>query len=327
MGILVTGGAGYIGSHFIEEYRKKTSEKIVVIDDLSSGQFSNLPADIPFFKNDFSDSETLNNIFKDFEIHSLIHFAAKTSVTESFQKPDFYQDENTTKAVSLFKNVIQNGIKRIVFSSTAAVYGSPQKNLVTESDSTIPESPYGSSKLNAEIALKKMTLKHKDVNYAILRYFNVAGANLDANLGPSDQKTKHLIKACAEAATGINFPMKIFGNDYPTKDGTCERDFIHVIDLALAHISALNYIIESRENVVFNCGYGEALSVSDVVAVMQKVSNNPFEVEILPRRSGDIPRVVADPTKIKKLTNWKPKHQSIEEICESSYKWELKNDN
>lgn len=324
MGILVTGGAGYIGSHFIEEYRKNTSEKIVVIDDLSSGMLSNLPADVPFYKNDFSDSETLNNIFKNFEIHSLVHFAAKTSVTESFQRPDFYQEENTTKAISLFQNAIQNGIKRIIFSSTAAVYGSPQNNLVRETDSTVPESPYGSSKLNAEIALKKMTLEHKDVNYAILRYFNVAGTNLDANIGPSDQKTKHLIKTCAEAAAGIILPMKIFGNDYPTKDGTCERDFIHVIDLALAHISALNYLVKSRKNVVFNCGYGESVSVKQVVSAMQKIANNQFEVEIYPRRIGDIARVVADPTNLRTLTDWEPKHHSIDEICETSLLWEIK---
>ncbi|MEC9281061.1 MAG: UDP-glucose 4-epimerase GalE, partial [Bdellovibrionota bacterium] len=256
MAILVTGGAGYIGANFIHQYLELEPKcQIIILDDLSTGEPSRISAKTIFYKGDFADLNLLKTIFTKHKIDSLVHFAAKTSVEESFEQAQIYYLENYLKTKELFDFCSSNGTKNIVFSSTAAVYASQKNDKISEQGPTKPNSPYGIAKLKAEQYLHELQKKCKDLNFIILRYFNVAGANLLKNLGPNSKASKHLFKMTAQAAAGYKTSFSIFGIDYPTRDGTCIRDFIHVMDIANVHIASLNYSKTNSECLVLNCGY------------------------------------------------------------------------
>jgi len=328
--ILITGGAGYIGSHVVKELLKKGYENITVIDNLSTGFLETIKrlkkyyGDIEFKEADLSDWNEVEKIFKEKRFDSIIHFAAALVVPESVKNPLKYYLNNTANTTNLIKCAVENGVKKFIFSSTAAVYGEPTKipkSGITEDFETKPINPYGYSKLMSEQVLKDTANANPDFKYVILRYFNVAGADIDGKIGQSTKDATHLIKVASETAVGKRDKMYIFGDDYPTPDGTCIRDYIHVDDLADAHIKALEYLEEHKSD-IFNCGYGRGYSVKEVIETMKKVSRVDFKVEIAPRREGDPAALVANSKKIQAKIGWKPRYGDLELICKTALEWE-----
>lgn len=321
MTIAVTGGAGYIGSHTVQELLK-SNFRVVVIDNLSTGFRDSVPLEVPFFEADVRDTKKLSSIFKTEKVEAVIHFAAKLIVPESIQQPTLYYENNVGGICSLINASKENQISKIVFSSTAAVYGEPpSQKLISETDLTKPINPYGESKLMCE-----KVLKDSDSAYGIksicLRYFNVAGAALDCKNGQKTKNATHLIKVASELACGKRNEVQIFGTDYPTEDGTCVRDYIHVVDLAQIHVLALLHLNRSQTSDVFNCGYGEGHSVKKVLTSMEKVAGKKLNISIGPRRIGDPSSLVADNSKLKAKLNWSPQFQNLELICKSAFDWE-----
>ncbi|MEJ5172726.1 MAG: UDP-glucose 4-epimerase GalE [Hydrogenothermaceae bacterium] len=335
MRILITGGAGYIGSHTVKQIIESMDVDITIIDNLSTGSLkavetlkqihkeNNRKGEFDFIEADLKDFGVIEGILKAKKFDAVIHFAASIVVPESVKNPLKYYMNNTVNTTNLIKLSVETGVKKFIFSSTAAVYGEPEEVPVKETTSTKPINPYGMSKLMSETVLTDTGKAHPEFKYVILRYFNVAGADIKGRLGQATPNATHLIKVASETAVGKRDKMYIFGTDYPTPDGTCIRDYIHVDDLADAHILALDYL-SSNESDIFNCGYGKGYSVKEVIDTMKKVSGVDFKLEITGRREGDPAVLIADNTKIKQKMGFKPKYNNLELICKTAFEWEKK---
>ena len=320
MSVLITGGAGYIGSH-MAHHLVEAGEDIVVLDNLSTGVEKNLPRNIPFIKGDIADATLVAKILGDHKVDSIIHFAGSVVVPESVEKPLDYYANNTSGARSLIETAVRQGIANFIFSSTAAVYGTPEVLPVPEESPTIPESPYGRSKLMTEWMLQDAAAAH-GIKFGILRYFNVAGADAQGRTGQSTPRATHLIKRACQVATGQAPLLTIFGTDYDTPDGTGVRDYIHVSDLVDIHQAVLAYLRKGGESLLINCGYGRGFSVRQVAATVERVSGQTLKIEEAPRRPGDMASVVANTAKLSKVLGWKPRHADLETIVSTALAWE-----
>ncbi|BCD67756.1 UDP-glucose 4-epimerase GalE [Nitratiruptor sp. YY09-18] len=328
--ILITGGAGYIGSHVTKELLKRGGYEITIVDNLSTGfaetieRLKEFYGDVDFIKLDLSDWDAVRKLLEQKKFDAIIHFAAALVVPESVENPLKYYLNNTANTANLIKAAVKSGVGKFIFSSTAAVYGEPDSipdTGITEEDETSPINPYGHSKLMSEQVLADSAKAYGGFKYVALRYFNVAGADVGGKIGQSTKNATHLIKVAAETALGKREKMYIFGDDYPTPDGTCIRDYIHVDDLALAHLEALDFL-DNHESDVFNVGYGRGYSVKEVIDTMKRVSGNDFRVEIIGRRAGDPAMLIANSQKLQKATNWQPKFNDLELICKTALEWE-----
>jgi len=321
MKILVTGGAGYIGSHVVNALGENGHD-IIVFDDLSTGN----EWAVIYGKLEVGNLECvshLNDVINAFRPDAVMHFAASIQVEESVREPLKYYRNNVVNTLNLLEAMELNGIRNLIYSSSAAVYGTPDKLLVDESVPLHPINPYGASKAMVEAVLDDIT-RTKALRYIALRYFNVAGADPKTRIGQAYQDATHLITRALKTAQGDLAKLSIFGTDYPTPDGTCIRDYIHVVDLANAHLLALAHLIETKKSDVMNCGYGRGFSVREVVAAAKKVTGINFTVEEAPRRAGDPPRLVADGTKLRSITGWQPLYDDLEFIIRTAWEWELK---
>lgn len=327
--ILVTGGAGYIGSHTAHQLIEN-GHSVVVLDNLSTGFEKALPEKAAFVKGDVGDSKLVTQLLKDHQVEDIIHFAAHLLVPESVAQPMKYYRNNVVASQNLINCALEASIKNFIFSSTCAVYGMVATYPVDELTAMQPISPYGRSKCVTEWTLADINTAitsgylNSDFKYVALRYFNVAGARPDGKLGQMTENAIHLVKVCSETALGIRDQVTVFGTDYDTPDGTCIRDYIHVDDLAMAHLDALNYLRGGGQSDVFNCGYGHGYSVKQIIDVMKKVSGVDFKVVEGARRDGDPPAIAADNRKIKSALNWNPVHDDIELICRTAIDWEKK---
>jgi UDP-glucose 4-epimerase len=324
MAILVTGGAGYIGSHTVL-YLKQRGEEVIVLDNLQKGH-RDAVLDAKFYKGDLKDDGILDQIFNTHHIDAVIHFAANSLVGESVEKPLEYYDNNVIGTYHLVKKMIEHGVKKIVYSSTAATYGNPVRVPIQEDDPTVPTNPYGDTKL----AIEKM-LKWADGAYGLksvsLRYFNAAGADPEGRIGEDHTPETHLIPIVLQVALGQRDKVSIFGDDYPTEDGTCIRDYIHVMDLAEAHYLALQKLNNTNESGVYNLGNGKGFSVKEVIETCRKVTKRDIPVEIAPRRAGDPAVLIASSEKAKRELGWEPKYPSLEEIITHAWNWHKNNPN
>jgi len=321
--VLITGGAGYIGSHMVKLLGEETDYDITVIDNLSTGrQEAVLYGDL--IVEDLSDSNGISGIFSRKRFDAIIHFAASIIVPESVTNPLQYYSNNTVNTINLISMALQYKVRYFIFSSTAAVYGIPDEIPVKETTPLHPINPYGMSKLMSERVLIDAAQAHKDLKYIILRYFNVAGASSDGKIGQNFPQATHLIKKAAQTALGKRGHLEIYGTDYDTADGTGVRDYIHVEDLAAAHLSALEYLREGNSSDIFNCGYGRGYSVREVIDTMKKVSGIDFTTEEAARRPGDPPILVADTSKILRHLRWKPQFNNLTLICKTALEWEKK---
>ncbi len=324
--VLVTGGAGYIGSHAVIALRD-AGWGVAVIDNLSTGFAFAVPADIPFYQGDISDSSLLQRIFTEQGTGAIMHFAGSVVVPESVENPLRYYDNNTSKSRVLIEAAVNADIPHFVFSSTAAIYGIPDVGTVTENAAKEPINPYGWSKLMTERMLADASSAH-GFNFCAMRYFNVAGADPQARTGQSTAGATHLIKVACEAATGRRASVAIFGKDFDTHDGTGVRDYIHVSDLAAAHVLALEALIAQPEtSFTFNCGYGRGFSVAEVLDAVDRVTGSRIERQIQPRRAGDPGRLVSDPSLIKATLPWRPLYDDLETIVRDALAWERKLEN
>ena len=322
MAVLVTGGGGYIGSHMVWALLD-AGEQVVVIDRLSTGFRWAIAPEARFYEGDIADTALMQQIFADNEIDSIIHFAGSIVVPESVADPLGYYENNTVKSRSLIASAVEAGIPYFVFSSTAAVYGTPDVlEPVTESVNLKPESPYGSSKLMTEIMLRDTAAAHA-FTYTALRYFNVAGADPKGRSGQSSALATHLIKVSCATALGKRDSMSVFGTDYPTPDGTCVRDYIHVWDLVQAHLKALQRMRAGGGSLAANCGYGHGFSVLEVLDAVRKVHGQDFPVTFSPRRAGDPAMIVANPALAKQELGWVPQYDDLNGIIRSALDWEL----
>jgi UDP-glucose 4-epimerase len=320
-GILVTGGAGYIGSHVVKQLGAR-GEKLVVLDNLGTG-FRDAVLFGEFVEGDTGDTELVANILQHHDIEAVIHFAAHTIVPESVENPLKYYGNNTCKTRNLLHCCQQAGVSHFIFSSTAAAYGIPHDTFCTEDTVTAPINPYGTSKLMSETMLRDLSAA-SPLRHVILRYFNVAGCDPEGQIGQSTPKSTLLIKVAAEVAVGKREKLLVFGNDYPTPDGTGVRDYIHVSDLADAHIQALDYLRKGGASTLLNCGYGHGYSVREVTDTVNRVNGTPLKVEQHPRRAGDPPSLVAAVDKIHRTLDWTPKYDDLEFIVKTSLDWERK---
>jgi UDP-glucose 4-epimerase len=322
MSVLITGGAGYIGSHMAHHLLGAgENEKVTILDNLSTGVEQNMPRGINFVRGDIADQALVSKIFEAQKIDSVIHFAGSVVVPESVEKPLDYYANNTSAARSLIEACVRHGVPNFIFSSTAAVYGTPPAIPVTEDSPTAAESPYGRSKLMTEWILQDAAAAH-GIKFGILRYFNVAGADPQGRTGQSTPRATHLIKRACEVATGKIPRLTIFGTDYDTPDGTGVRDFIHVSDLVDIHKSVLDRLRGDGSSLLINCGYGRGFSVRQVIAAVERVAGTSLAVELAPRRPGDLASVVASTAKLSKLLNWKPRHDDLDQIVETALNWE-----
>jgi UDP-glucose 4-epimerase len=322
MTVLVTGGAGYIGSHMVLAL-VEAGESVVVIDNLSTGFSTFLPQGVPLFTGDAGDEDLVDNVIKSHGIESIIHFAGSVVVPDSMRDPLGYYRNNTMTTRNLLNAAVRGGINRFIFSSTAAVYGNPDQVPVPEEAPTRPLSPYGASKLMSEIMLHDVASAH-GMNYVALRYFNVAGADPQGRVGLSTIGATHLLKIAVEAATGQRARIDVFGTDYPTRDGSCIRDFIHVSDLAQAHRAALAYLRNGGKSATLNCGYGRGYSVLETIEAVRRVSGKNFAVQYAPRRPGDIMTMVADTSRMQKLLDWTARYDDLDTIAAHALAWEEK---
>ena len=323
MSILVTGGAGYIGGHTVLAFIDR-GEIPVVLDDLSTGNRDAVPSNVPFVVGDVGNIELVTRTIRQHNIDAILHFAAKIVVSESVADPLSYYLNNTVKTRALLEAAVRAKVRHFVFSSTAAVYGNPSFTPVSEEAIPAPLSPYGMSKLMSEQMLRDASGVH-GLNYVILRYFNVAGADPNGRLGQSTPGATHLIKVALETALGRRSHMSIYGDDYPTPDGTCVRDYVHVSDLAQAHLTSLDYLRSGAESRTFNCGYGRGYSVKEVVDTVKRVAGVEFDVHRASRRTGDPVSIVADSDRLKRL-GWQPRLDDLLAIVRHAYNWEKKLD-
>jgi UDP-glucose 4-epimerase len=320
MAVLVTGGAGYIGSHMVLALRD-AGEEVLVLDNLSTGFRWAVPEDVPIVIGDFGDEPLVTGLLHAHAVRTIIHFAAKIVVPESITHPLDYYLNNTARARSLLACAVAAGVEHFVFSSTAAVYGETRDSPVTENTPTAPISPYGRSKLMVEWMLEDVARAHP-LRYVVLRYFNVAGADPRGRAGQSTPDATHLIKVAAQAALGRRAGIDVFGTDYPTPDGSCLRDYIHVTDLAQAHLDALTHLRAGGDNLVCNAGYERGFSVLEVIDVVKRVSGVDFPVRIAGRRPGDPAAIVAANERIRGALGWTPRHDDLDGIVRSALDWE-----
>lgn len=318
--ILVSGGAGYIGSHTVLALREAGYE-VVVVDNLSTGQRALVPADVPLIVGDIADQNLVSQVLQDHACMAVFHFAGSILVPESVTNPLKYYANNTAASRDLIECCIAQGVGALVFSSTAAVYGNLRESPVSEEAETNPINPYGSSKLMTEWMLRDVSAM-SNFRYAALRYFNVAGADPQGRSGQIMANTSHLIRVACEVATGTRSEMSIFGEDYDTPDGTCIRDYVHVSDLAFAHVLTLRHLLEKRENLTLNCGYGHGFSVREVLDVVEDLADRPMVIKSAGRRDGDASIVVSDSRKIRNVLNWSPKFDDLRGIVKSTLDWE-----
>jgi UDP-glucose 4-epimerase len=321
MKILVTGGAGYIGSHVVNTLGENGHD-IIVFDNLSTGHdWAVLYGKLEV--GNLEDGSHLNDVINAFRPDAVMHFAASIQVEESVREPLKYYRNNVANTLNLLDAMDHNGIRNFIYSSSAAVYGIPDKLLVDEVVPLHPINPYGASKAMVETVLGDIA-RASDLRYIALRYFNVAGADPKTRIGQAYLDATHLITRALKTAQGDFTKLSIFGTDYPTPDGTCIRDYIHVVDLANAHLLALDYLMETKKSDIMNCGYGHGFSVREVVAAAKKVTGINFTVEEAPRRAGDPPQLVADSTKLRSMTGWQPLYDDLEFIIRTAWEWELK---
>lgn len=320
MKLIVAGGAGYIGSHFVRT-ALRAGHEIIIIDDLSTGHKEAVDDNAVFYETDIRDKDKLDGIFaKEKNIDAVVHFAARSIVSESMKKPLEYYDNNVTGAISLLESMVGSGIGRIVFSSTAAVYGEPAGIPVTEDSSTQPTNVYGETKLTMEKIMRRLA-DNGDIRYAALRYFNACGADASGEIGEDHDPETHLIPILLDAAAGRRDGIQVFGTDYPTEDGTCIRDYIHVCDLAEAHLKALEYLDNGGESTACNLGNGRGFSVMEVIRSVERVTGQQLKVGTADRRPGDPARLVASAEKAGKLLKWAPEYTGIDEMVASAWKW------
>ena len=322
MEILITGGAGYIGSH-VSHLLIDKGYKITIIDSLITGNKNLIPKKANFIKCDISNKKKIRNILKRKNFQIVLHFAGLIRVDESVKFPKKYIFNNYYKSKLFIQNCIQNGVKNIIFSSTAAVYGNPKKKSVNESDKLKPLNAYAKSKLMIEKYILSENKKN-NLNYIILRYFNVAGADEKMRTGLISKKSTHLIKILSEVASKKKKRLLINGNNYKTIDGTPVRDFIHVSDLADIHFKSMQYLFKNNKSETFNCGYGKGYSVLSIIKLANKLFSNKINYEFGPRRKGDSEYIVSNSNKFRKIIKWKPKYNNIKIILTSAIKWEKK---
>jgi UDP-glucose 4-epimerase len=320
MTVLVTGGAGYIGSHMVLALLD-AGEDVVVLDNLSTGFSWVLPPEVPLVVGDMGDQDLVGRTLREHRVEAIAHFAAKIVVPESVADPLGYYFNNTAKSRALIEAAVKGGVKHFIFSSTAAVYGEPATIPVPEDLPLDPVSPYGRSKLMTEWMLQDTGRAH-DLRYVVLRYFNVAGADPRGRSGQSTANATHLIKVAAQTALGDRPRIEVFGTDYPTKDGSCVRDYIQVSDLAEAHMVALQHLRRGGQSLTLNCGYGQGYSVLEVIDVVRKVSGVDFPVVISGRRLGDPAAIVARADRIRAELGWQPRHDNLQEIVTQALTWE-----
>ena len=319
--VLVTGGAGYIGSHTVKLLGERGYE-VLTYDNLSTGhRWAVLHGKL--VKADLSDKDTLRKVFEEFKPDAVIHFAASIIVPESKRMPLKYYKNNVANTLNLLEVMEEYNVDKFIFSSSAAVYGIPEEIPVSEDAPLNPINPYGETKATVERILRDLS-NSRDFRYVSLRYFNAAGADLEGRIGEAHNPETHLIPSALKSILNSDFTFKLYGSDYPTPDGTCIRDFIHVIDLAEAHILALEYLFEGGESDIFNCGYGHGYSVMEVIEAIKKVTERDFKVVEAPRREGDPPVLVAKVDKIKRILGWKPKYDDLELIIKTAWNWEKK---
>jgi UDP-glucose 4-epimerase len=318
--VLVTGGAGYIGSHMVWQM-VDAGETVVVLDNLATGFDWAVAPEATLVQGDIGEETLVKSLIAKHHVEAIIHFAGSVVVPDSVADPLAYYFNNTVKSRALIAAAVAGGVRRFIFSSTAAVYGTPKQTPVAEDVLLMPESPYGRSKLMTEMMLADTAAAH-DFKYVALRYFNVAGADPKGRTGQSTRGATHLIKVACETALGKRPSMSIYGTDYPTADGTCVRDYIHVTDLVAAHSDALTHLRNGGRSMVANCGYGRGYSVLEVVKAVKAVSKRDFPVEMTGRRPGDPSAIVANPALIMSEFGWKPRYDDLHGIVESALAWE-----
>lgn len=319
MNVLVTGGAGYIGSHAAKKLRE-AGHHVVVLDNLSRGHREAVSKHVPFEQLDLHETAAIASALNYHQIDCVMHFAALAYVGESVTEPLKYYDNNTAGTVSLIQAMHEAGVKRMVFSSTCATYGEPTEVPIVETEKQRPINPYGWSKLFIEQVLKDYAAAHADFGFAALRYFNVAGCASDGSIGEDHDPETHLIPVVLQVALGQRDQVKIFGDDYGTPDGTCIRDYIHVEDLVDAHIAVMNGLVPGDQR-VYNLGIGEGKSVREIIEAARKVTGHPIPAEAAPRRAGDPPMLYANPDKIKNELGWRARITDIETIVETAWRW------
>ena len=319
MKVLVLGGAGYIGSHTVKALCEENID-VVVADNLVTGHIDAVDSRAKFYKGDIRDINFLDDLFSKEKIDAVIHFAAYSLVGESVTDPLKYYDNNLCGTKVLLESMVKNNVDKIVFSSTAATYGEPENIPILESDRTEPTNPYGETKLSME-KMFKWTANAHGLRFVSLRYFNACGADESGKIGEAHNPETHLIPIILQVPNGQREFVSIFGNDYPTKDGTCIRDYIHVTDLAQAHILAVKYLMNGGNSDIFNLGNGVGFSVREVIETARKVTGHPIPVKDVERRAGDPAQLIASSEKAKKVLGWKPEHDSLEEIIASAWNW------
>lgn len=319
MKILVCGGAGYIGSHTVKELLDKNYE-VIVVDSLETGHRGAVDSRAPLYVGNLFDESFMEKVFQENEIAAVIDFAAYSLVGESVTEPAKYFENNIGGTLSLLKKMREHQVKYIVFSSTAATYGEPENIPILETDRTLPTNPYGESKLAVEKILHWFDLAY-GIKYAVLRYFNAAGAHISGEIGEDHHPESHLIPIILQTALGQREFIGIYGDDYPTEDGTCIRDYIHVTDLADAHVLALEKTMEEEKSRTYNLGNGKGFSVKEVVEMARKVTGQPIPAKIQPRRAGDPSTLIASSEKIMKELGWQPRYNSLEDVIASAWVW------
>ncbi len=317
--ILVTGGAGYIGSHVVLQLIER-GEDVIVLDDLCTG-FRQAVGSTPLVVGNVGDNALVAGLLREHRVDTVIHFAAHTIVPESVRDPLKYYGNNTCATRSLLASCVAHGVKHFVFSSTAAVYGIPAGGVAREDTPTSPINPYGRSKLMSEWTLRDLSLA-SPLRHVILRYFNVAGSDPKGRIGQSTRAATLLVKVACEAVVGKRTHVSVFGTDYPTADGTGVRDYIHVHDLARAHLSAVDYLRSGGESTTINCGYGHGFSVREVLATVERVAGRKLDIREEPRRDGDPPALVAEASRVRQLLGWQPELDDLEQIVKTSLAWE-----
>ena len=319
MAILVCGGAGYIGSHAVHALIEK-GEQVVIVDNLQTGHRGALNPKAKFYEGDIRDASVLDKIFTENKVEAVIHFAANSLVGESMEKPLLYFNNNVYGMQVLLEAMVRHGVDKIVFSSTAAVYGEPKRVPIHEDDETCPTNTYGETKLTMEKMMKWVS-RANGVRYVSLRYFNAAGALPDGSIGEDHATETHLIPLILQVPTGRRDHITVFGDDYPTPDGTCLRDYIHVVDLADAHVLALEYLRKGGASDIFNLGNGQGFSVKEMIAAAEKATGRSIKVEIGARRAGDPAQLIASSEKARTVLGWKPQFTDVEQVIGTAWKW------
>ena len=321
MSVLVTGGAGYIGSHAVKVLLQKGYD-VVVVDNLETGHKEAVDSKAKLYIGDIADDKLMDKVFKENDIVGVIHFAAYSLVGESMTNPHKYYENNVSKTNHMLESMVRNNVKNLVFSSTAATYGEPERVPILETDKQVPTNVYGQTKLSMEQMIAWYGKIH-GLKHVALRYFNVAGAIEDGSIGEAHNPETHLIPIILQVANNKREKLNVFGDDYPTKDGTCIRDYIHVLDLCDAHVLALEYLINGNPSDVFNLGSGEGFSVLEMVNAARKVTTHPIPLQIAARRAGDPAVLIASSSKAKQVLKWNPIREDIEVMIKDAWTWEL----